>query len=286
MDSSYEKRGYLLEDFRLFHLCDPQGVQTDYHYHEFCKLLLLVSGSGGYNVEGRHYRLGPGDLVLLNSRCVHRPELEPGMPYERIILYISPGFLQRESSEDFPLEACFSPAGGHVLHLPEAQRQCLLRLTGELERVLSRKEPGWEILGKSALLRLLVELGRFQQQENVQYPQPLHPNDRTVASILSYLDGHLTEELTIDRLAEEFYLSKYHMMRRFRQETGMTIHSYLQERRLFLARELLTAGLPATEACYQAGFGSYSAFARSYTRLFGCTPSGKAVSPPEEGPYE
>ncbi len=50
MDNGYEKRGYLLEDFRLFHLQDAQGTKIDFHYHEFCKLLLLRSGAGGYNV--------------------------------------------------------------------------------------------------------------------------------------------------------------------------------------------------------------------------------------------
>ena len=49
--TGYEKRGYLLENFRLFHLRSEGGVKVDYHYHDFCKLLLLVSGSGSYVVE-------------------------------------------------------------------------------------------------------------------------------------------------------------------------------------------------------------------------------------------
>ena len=39
METNYEKRGYLLDDFRLFHLKDKNGTNIDYHYHEFCKLL-------------------------------------------------------------------------------------------------------------------------------------------------------------------------------------------------------------------------------------------------------
>ena len=50
MDENYEKRGYLLEDFRLFHLKDDRGTKVDYHYHEFCKIVLLLSGSGSYTV--------------------------------------------------------------------------------------------------------------------------------------------------------------------------------------------------------------------------------------------
>ena len=51
MDENYEKRGYLLEDFRLFHLKDDRGTKVDYHYHEFCKIVLLLSGSGSYTVD-------------------------------------------------------------------------------------------------------------------------------------------------------------------------------------------------------------------------------------------
>ena len=93
--TEYQKRGYLLENFRLFHLRTTQGTQVDFHYHEFCKLLLLVSGRGGYVVDGQRYLLQPGDLVLIGSRSAHRPELEEDSPYERIIIYISPDFLQR-----------------------------------------------------------------------------------------------------------------------------------------------------------------------------------------------
>ena len=85
MSENYTKQGYLLEDFRLFHLKSAAGVQTEYRYHEFYKLLMLVSGSGGYWIDGQRYALQPGDIVLVDSHCVHRPEFEPELPYERII---------------------------------------------------------------------------------------------------------------------------------------------------------------------------------------------------------
>ena len=66
--SEYEKRGYLLENFRLFHLRSEQHAAVDFHYHEFCKLLLLVSGRGSYVVDGQRYLLQPGDGVLIGSR--------------------------------------------------------------------------------------------------------------------------------------------------------------------------------------------------------------------------
>ena len=114
-NGNYEKKGYLLEDFRLFHLRGAQGVKAEFHYHEFCKLLLLVSGTGGYTVEGQRYALRPGDIVLVGSRAVHRPEFDPNAPYERIIVYIDPEFLRQNSTEDCDLLEIFSGKAGHVL---------------------------------------------------------------------------------------------------------------------------------------------------------------------------
>ena len=61
-------------------------------------------------------------------------------------------------------------------------------------------------------------------------------------ALLKYPEDH-----TIDQLAARFYISKYHMMRLFRQETGYTITEYLTEKRLHNANELLRRGTPVTE---------------------------------------
>ena len=93
--------------------------------------------------------------------------------------------------------------------------------------------------------------------------------------MLRYIDGHIQEEITAESLAERFFLSKYHMMRLFRENTGLTIHSYVTDRRLMNARELIAQGLGATEACYKAGFNSYCTFCRTYNKRFGMSPTGR-----------
>ncbi len=273
MESSYEKRGYLLEDFRLFHLQDAQGTQIDYHYHEFCKLLLLRSGTGGYSVEGQRYTLVPGDVVLIGSRCVHRPEFESGVPYERTIIYISPAFLHRESVEGCCLEDCFSGKAGHVLRLKESQRRKLFALADKLEQELSGEEYGRVILSTGLLLRILVEIGRDLQ--NPDASSGVQTQNSRVLDILRYLNDHITEDISVEQLAERFYLSKYHMMRLFRRETGNSIHGYLTDRRLLYAKDLMAQGVSATEACFRSGWNSYSSFTRAFNKRFGTTPTGR-----------
>jgi len=281
----YEKRGYLLEKFRLFHLRTEEAPDVEFHYHEFCKLLLLVSGSGSYVVDGQRYRLQPGDAVLIGSRSVHKPELETGGAYERIIIYISPEFLQRASSGDCALLDCFFSQKGHVLRLKEPRRKKLFDLAAALEKELNGEEYGRDIASNAALMRLLVQIGREQRRSDAQNPQPVQPENRRVLDWMRYLDAHLEEDISIDQLAERFYISKFHMMRLFRQETASTIYTYLSQRRLLHARELINGGLRATEACYRSGFRSYSSFTRAYSKHFGSTPTGRidAAHRREEG---
>lgn len=271
--TNYQKKGFLTEDYRLFHLRSDSGTRPEFHYHEFCKILLLLSGSGGYTVDGQRYALQSGDVVLVGSHTVHRPEFEPGAAYERIILYISPDFLRRASVPDCDLTECFR--SGHVLRLGEPERKRLFSLAAALERELAGEDYGRELLCHAALLRLLVRIGRELRRTDAPRPGPVKPGNERVAAILRYLDRHLTEDICIDDLAEQFYLSKYHMMRLFRWETGTTIHGYLTERRLMLARELMGGGMNATDACFRSGWRSYSSFTRAWGKRFGSTPTGR-----------
>ena len=273
--AEYQKRGYLLENFRLFHLRSESGESVDFHYHEFCKLLLLVSGRGGYIVDGKRYLLSAGDIVLIGSRSVHKPELSEGTAYERIIIYVSPEYLQKMSAPDCDLLSLFSGENGHVLRLKEQQRKAVFALVSNLERSLGRKGFGRTILSQADLLHLLVELGRSMEDSAANLPRPSVPENRRVQEIMEYLDGNLSEEIDIDALAERFFISKYYMMRLFQKETGTTIYSYLTQKRLLKARELMDGGMRATESCYACGFHSYSSFTRAYGKYFGTTPTGR-----------
>ena len=273
--AQHSKRGFLLENFRLFHLNSRGGTQVEYHYHEFCKILLLIQGSGGYFVDGQRYLLQSGDIVLLDAHSIHRPELDPDCPYERIILYISPEYLQRHSTADCALQSIFSGEKGPVMRLSEEQKQKIFRMAVRLEQDLEAEGFGREILGSAQLLRLLVELGRNREGTEESKLNPLMPKDPRIVQILRYIDEHIAEDLDAEVIANAFFISKYHMMRQFRQETGTTIHLYITQKRLVKARELMDTGMRATEACYRCGWRSYSSFTRAYNKHLGTTPTGR-----------
>ena len=275
MSDIYSKRGYLREDFRLFHLRDEGGPAVEYHYHEFYKLVLLISGSGAYIIEGRRYLLQPGDIILVGRGSVHRPEIGEAGAYERVILYLSPALLSGIAADDCRIEEIFSADGGRVIRPEESEQSTAPSLLAEIEAELAGAKPGSEEMSRCILRQLLIRLYRICCSRSAPQLMCAENSDRKVIEVLSYLNDHISDELSIDELAEHFYISKFHMMRRFRAETGSTIHAYITDKRLFLAKDLMRNGMSATEACYQCGFKSYSSFSRAYQKRFGSSPTGR-----------
>ena len=270
---TYEKRGYLREDFRLFHLTGAMEESVDWHYHTFHKIIMLLSGDAGYGIEGKSYTLEAGDMVLVPSGCIHRPEVAPGARYERMIVYISPEFLRSRSEPDCELERCFlraKEAFSFVLR-PGAARRRLAAELSALEREQQAEGFGRALMAQALFFQFFIGVSRGLDEKSMEYVHST-VRDEKIVSILQYLSEHLTQELRIDDLAAQFYISKYHMMRRFKEETGYTIHNYVVTKRLMLAREKIAAGMPVSEACYACGFRDYSSFARAYKKLFALSP--------------
>ena len=266
----YEERGYLKEPFRLFHLADGRGEYIEYHYHTFHKIIILLAGKAGYAVEGERYDLSPGDFVLVGSGSIHRPIVEAGDYYERMILYIAPEYLRSLAQGDCDPEECFRRAQETFQYVFRDEGTSRVRvLFQSLAETVRQGGYGASLLAQAQFTELLVEVNRVVRGG---HRVGAAGGDSKVISLLQYLNLHLTESLTIDELAARFYISKYHMMRRFKEETGYTIHNYVVTKRLMLAREKIAAGMPVSEACYACGFRDYSSFARAYKKLFALSP--------------
>lgn len=274
---SYEERGYLNEDFHLFHLADDKRQEEiAYHYHTFHKVILLLAGRAAYAIEGEHFQLQPGDFVLVGRGSIHRPEVAEGDFYDRVILYISPEYLQKLGTED--LSWCFVQAQQKFHYVYHSSGNDLIRkLLYELECAMQDSAFGSAILQRGIFAQLMVALNRaVVEGESVGAAA----SDTKVVSVLQYLNTHLTEELSIEELAARFYISKYHLMRRFRSETGYTIHNYITEKRLLLAQQLLEKRIPLWEVAEKCGYQDYSTFSRAYKKQFGYAPSGELRGKP------
>ena len=269
------KTGYLNSDFKFFHLKDNTRKDFPFHYHDFNKILLFLQGDVTYTIEGKSYELQPFDLVLVRAGELHRPVIHSESAYERIILYLSPEFIAQYSGESYVLEKCFTlaaDASAHVLRIPYFKGSTLYHTIKALENSYEHPEEYAQELSQRLLfLQFMIHLNRVAISDNLEFLETSTSNTK-ILECLDYINTHLQEKLTADVLADRFFVSKYYLMHSFKEETGRSMGSYITTKRLLLARQYISGGMPSTQACYECGFHNYSTFYRAWKKLFGTSP--------------
>ena len=265
-----EKTGYLKEDFRLFHINDQKKKDFSYHYHDFHKIIVFISGKVTYHIEGKAYHLKPRDILLVSQGAIHKPEIDPSVPYERYIFWI------RDDLSCQELNTCFQKANDRSFNLVRADsalQERLKDLLPEIEQTLQNKHFGDTVLRNALFTQFMIYINRIFLRTSSSPDKKTYSSDTQVEQLLKYINRNLSENLSIDQLAERFFLSKYHMMRKFKNETGYTIHNYITSKRLLMARSLISQGIPVMKAALASGFRDYTTFVRAYKKQFGKAPS-------------
>ena len=91
--------------------------------------------------------------------------------------------------------------------------------------------------------------------------------------VITYINEHFMESITIEELASVARLSPYHFIRTFKKETGFTPHEYIINSRISAAKYLLkNTRMSVKDICYNTGFSSESVFCSAFKRHMGLSP--------------
>ena len=270
--TEYEQRGYLDSDFKYFHISDKVTSDIDFHYHDFYKIILILKGNVRYLIEGREYELLPFDFVLVNRFDIHKPVVESKDDYDRIILYLKPEFLEKLGLLDAFVKA--KELESYVVRFNSGTSAHIYDMLLKAQEDIRIKDTEYagELTAKIDIIQTLIEFNKACISEDFGF-RPEARFNRKVSEIIEYINENLQKDLSIDSIADKFYLSKYHMMRIFKSETGYSVHRYISEKRILLARNLIMSGIPSTTACLECGFKDYSSFSRAFKNQLGILPS-------------
>lgn len=271
-ETSVSRAGYLRESYHYFHLRDTAGQELDFHFHEFDKIVLLLSGRVDYTVEGSTYALKSWSVLLIKHHTIHRALIDKSEPYERIIIYLDGKYFAR-SMPEARLTDCFDQAdrsGRHLLLPTERQRRAIEAVLSAYEEAAEDSGFGAEALRESFIIQLLIYIGRMTAASSGETAESQY--DPKIRRVLSYINENLGRELSVEQLAEQAYLSKYHFMRLFKAQTGSSVHSYVRQKRLLHAARLIREGMTVGKAAAESGFSDYSAFHRAFRESFGISP--------------
>ena len=272
---TYQTRQYMVkETYEIFRYRDANPKDIPMHHHDFYEVYFFLSGKTQYIVEGRSYPLQPGDVLLIRPMELHQPVFDenPGS-YERIVLWLNRELLERMGTENEPLDICFrnSQPGHANLLRPDETSRWMLKLLLELLIMETNSE---EYAAGSSRLSYLAQVMVLLCRVSRQKPLEAEPKEATnvILRAMDYINDHYAEDLSLDALANLFFISKYHLSREFTRITGTSVHRYIIQCRLMAAKQMMSRGMSSSEVYQHCGFGDYSNFYRAFKSEYGTSP--------------
>lgn len=266
--------------YEVYHYWDRNMSELALHHHDFYEMYLFLSGDISYNIESRIYHVHPGDILLISPNELHQPLFgSDSEPYERIVVWVDKGYLRQTSSFGLSLAQCFDQAAERHANLLRPDDATLQTLRVLLDRIMVETDSdrfGAQLFADACLFQMLVMLNRLAER-NVQHPEIRDKSGSVVAQVLAYINEHYSEELSLDLLANKFFISKYHLSREFNRLVGTSVYRFIIQKRLVMAKQMLGEGMPSSEVYQQCGFGDYSNFYRAFKAEYQISPKEYAA---------
>jgi AraC-like DNA-binding protein len=259
----------LRNDFEAFYYSDSDLPRVEPHRHSFYELLFFVEGDVTYMVEDTPYPLLPGDLLIIPCHTRHQPIFRGNSRYRRVVLWLTPDFIRSlQQGEELMLEP---GQKGRLCRFSPADASRLLECAMSIADESSYERPFGNTMSVLLITQLLILIHRMLPA-STDHGQNDSASQQLVNDVVSFINHNLSLDLTLDYLADRFFISKFYLSRVFKKHMQVTPHSYISQRRLVLAKQLLYKGLPPIEVYKRCGYSDYSSFFRAFKEKYGFSP--------------
>ena len=251
-------------------------TKTGLHCHDFWQLTIFYSSMNAYAVDDNIYHPGANQLLIVPPYHMHGVlPSEQLSRYERSHMNLSSDFLQLVGARQIDFEKILSKHvnGGFYLFplKPEDCTFCRDQLAAVAEN--SDHTDNWsrfcDVSRLFPVIRIILEtLSRERETQTLHSePEPL------MHRVLSYLNAHFTEQLSLQQLSREFGISMSALSHDFLEYTNRSVYDYILYRRVMMAKQCLYENTPISEIAFRCGFSDYSNFLRAFRKIVGMSPS-------------
>lgn len=245
-----------------------------WHFHHEYTLILVEEGSAEYIFTDKTIKVNPGELLIINPCVTHyNTSYAPrGWTYKGFFLPLQPG--PEDAAHGRLAGPAYSgppdPANGRLAPREYPQFACRAILNPPLflalldihEQVIELREE--DPFLPNLILKLLCD--QVDHEWKNQGP------DEGFSPLLAYIDGHLSDKLPITQLCDQVNLSPFYFQRTFKKKLGLTVRSYIQMKRLELAKQLLHEGHSIVSVALETGHFDQSHFHHAFRKMYGLTP--------------
>lgn len=273
--STFNPRQHMVsKDFEIFYYDDTNLSNVKSHSHDYYEFYFFLQGKISMQIADRTFPLKSGDVLLIPPGISHHLiNQDEKTPYRRFIFWVSKDYYDelKNISSDYAYIITQAVEYNHYIYhnglgIFNALHSKCYRLLEEIHTERFGKETKITLCVND----LMLHLSRMAY-ENL-HPVKHREEQSLFINLMQYIEEHLEDDLSLDRLADEFYVSKYHIAHIFKENLGMSIHQYITKERLDMCRNALLSGTNISKTFQTYGFKDYSSFFRAFKKEYGLSP--------------
>ncbi len=231
------------------------------HSHNMVEVYYFLRGNARFVVEGNIFPLERGNVLVLASGQTHNLLLEPSTVYERMALLIDVSAVPTEYEN--LNEQIYE--GANLFTLDKREQIWFEESFATITKSPDETQKHLIISFASMIFAMLGNKLNRNTQPRVE--------DDMIKKTINYINKNLSDELSLEIIANALYCSRVTLNRKFREIMGCTVWEYVIRRRIYSARQQLFLGDSITDAYQKSGFNDYSSFFRAYKKVVGISPS-------------
>ncbi len=275
LQTAFSTRQYMYsKDFEVYYYNDQPLQAVSAHTHTYYEFYFFLEGNVDIYVEGKPHHIKAGDFLLIPPGVEHYPVfLDHTTPYRRFILWISTDYCNRllQASLDYGFLMQYVTTTHQYLFSNDviAFNQLQSQIYALIEEVKGSR------FGKDAQVSLqvntlILHLNRMIYERNhsagSSRPKEIH------TAVCDFIAAHLEEDLSLERLEKEFFVSRYYIAHSFKDNIGLSLHQYITKKRLQACKDAILGGASISKTYELYGFQDYSAFFRAFKKEYGMSP--------------
>lgn len=248
------------------------GVTNNLHYHDFYEIVIYLGNAGIFQINGKEYLIRRGDIALINMFDPHTLIYNKNAYYERFSICINPTLLLSFNSPDSNLLDIFTTENCHypIFHVED---KCLDKYLDILDQYKNHAPAHGKDIFERALLHQLASYLFSDCYDGIYFDSTAARHVSIIATLVEFINSHLEEDLSLERLAQIVNYSEYYICRIFKKVTQYTLNNYIVEKRVEKATHYLKTGLPINKVAEKVGFNNYSYFYKSFKKHTGINPN-------------
>lgn len=247
-------------------------ANLDIHLHECCEILFCLSGGKSFFINDRIYEVTPGNIFIMNQFEAHKITFVNDVKFERFVLQLHPSYIYDHSTPESNLAHCFDVRGDNIsnrLILTDEEKEKMYRIFNKLT---VEHNFGDDILKNNAVLEILVNINRLFMKKNKNYTYHSIFNNKTLINALNYINKNFSEEISINDIAKNCFVSTSTLNGLFKKYLGTTAAKYITSKRMTKAKHLLLSGISVSDTAEKCGYADYTSFIRAFKKATGTSP--------------